>query len=208
VSDGDIPKQPAQVVGKHSIIGRECELDESVRIWNLSMVGDHVKMGRDVSIGSMVHISDHVEIGACTLVQGLSFIGRYAKIGENCFIGPGVTLTDDPYPPVRRSTGIAAWAGVTLEDGVIIGANAVIRAGITIGARSVVAMGAVVTKNIPPDVVVIGAPARVRFSRAEYDKKQLHWAQLTGERSDLKALTDEAAARLRLAALKDLVSPR
>lgn len=176
MSDNDIP---IQVVGKYTIIGKGCELDKSVRIWNLSMIGDNVKMGRDVSIGSMVHISDNVEIGACTLVQGLAFIGRYARIGENCFIGPGVTLTDDPYPPVRRSTGIAAWSGITLENDVVIGANAVIRAGVTIGARSVVAMGAVVTKDVPEGVVVLGSPARIAFTRDEYDEKQLNWARAT-----------------------------
>ena len=203
VTESDIP---AQVVGKFSIVGENCEIDDSVRIWNLSMIGNNVKLGPKVSVGSMVHISDNVEIGECTLVQGLSFIGRYAKIGKNCFIGPSVTLTDDPYPPVRRSTGIAAWSGITLGNDVIIGANAVIRAGVTIGARSVVAMGAVITKDVPPGVVVMGVPARVHMTRDEYDEKQLHWAQITGDHTSLKAKTDGVAANPRLAAFESLIS--
>lgn len=177
--DNEIPEQ---VVGKHSIVGEGCDFDVSVRIWNLSMIGNHVKLARGVSIGSMVHISDHVEIGESSLVQGQSFIGRFARIGSNCFIGPGVTLTDDPYPPVRRSTGLAAWSGITLENDVIVGANAVIRAGVTVGSRSVIAMGAVVTRDVPPGVVVMGSPARVSFTRDEYDEKQLNWAETTGDR--------------------------
>ena len=45
----------------------------------------------------------------------------------------------------------------------------------TIGENSVVAMGAVVTKDVPPNTVVIGVPAKEMYSREEYDKKQLDW---------------------------------
>ena len=67
--------------------------------------------------------------------------------------------------------------GVTIEDNAIIGAQAVIKAGVTIGKNSVVAMGAVVTKDVPENVVVIGSPATIRFSREEYDKKQRKWKE-------------------------------
>jgi acetyltransferase-like isoleucine patch superfamily enzyme len=66
-------------------------------------------------------------------------------------------------------------AGVIVEDGVIIGGRAVIKPGVRIGRNSVVAMAAVVTKDIPPDVVVMGHPAKVKYSRAEYNSKQAEW---------------------------------
>ena len=52
--------------------------------------------------------------------------------------------------------------GITIEDGAIIGAGAVIKAGVKVGKNSVVAMGAVVTKDVPENVVVLGNPARVK----------------------------------------------
>ena len=64
---------------------------------------------------------------------------------------------------------------VTIEDNAIIGSKAVIKAGVTIGKNSVVAMGAVVTKDIPSDTVVVGVPAKLKYSREEYDKKQNKW---------------------------------
>jgi len=67
--------------------------------------------------------------------------------------------------------------GVIIEDGAIIGARAVIKAGVTVGKNSVVAMGAVVTKDVPPDSVVIGVPAKVKYTREEYDKKQKDWLE-------------------------------
>ena len=62
--------------------------------------------------------------------------------------------------------------GVTIEDNAIIGARAVIKAGVTVGKNSVVAMGSVVTKDVPENVVVMGSPATIRYTREEYDKKK------------------------------------
>ena len=65
--------------------------------------------------------------------------------------------------------------GVKVEDGAMICARAVVKAGVTIGKNSVVGMGAVVTKDVPPDTVVVGVPAKVAYSREEYEKKRLAW---------------------------------
>lgn len=68
--------------------------------------------------------------------------------------------------------------GITIEDGAIIGAKVVIKAGVKIGKNSVVAMGSVVTKDVPENVVVIGIPAKIKYSREEYDRKRLDWINL------------------------------
>lgn len=84
-------------------------------------------------------------------------------------IGPSAALTNDPYPPSEK------LVGVTIEDNVIICSKAVIKAGVTIGKNSVIAMGAVVTKDVLADTVVAGVPAKQKYSREEYDKKQSEW---------------------------------
>ncbi len=53
-----------------------------------------------------------------------------------------------------------------------------IKAGVTVGKNSVVAMGAVVTKDVPPNMVVVGVPAREKYSREEYDAKQKKWIDI------------------------------
>ena len=78
-------------------------------------------------------------------------------------------MTNDPYPPSGK------LVGVIIEDNAIIGSRAVIKAGVTIGKNSVVGMGAVVTKDVPPDIVVIGVPAKPKYSRSEYDNKKTEW---------------------------------
>ena len=67
--------------------------------------------------------------------------------------------------------------GVTVEDGTIIAARAVIRPDIIIGKNAVVGMGSVVTKDVPSETVVIGNPARAKYSREEYNIKKSEWKQ-------------------------------
>ena len=67
--------------------------------------------------------------------------------------------------------------GVTIEDDVVIGARAVIKAGVRVGKGSVIAMGAVVTKDVPSGKVVMGVPARIVYTRKEFDSKMKKWEE-------------------------------
>jgi acetyltransferase-like isoleucine patch superfamily enzyme len=120
-------------------------------------------------IGSLSHVDYKVKIGENTRIEGSVYIPPLTTIGKNVFIGPGATFTNDPYPMSPK------MSGVIVEEGAIIGSRAVIRPGVRVGEGSVVAMGAVVTKDVPPRMVVMGHPARVKYSRAEYDKKKAEW---------------------------------
>ena len=150
-------------------ISDKAKIGKNVKIWHFAYVGDNAEIGNDVKIGSLTHIDYDVKIGDNTLIEGLVYIPPLSRIGRNVFIGPGAALTNDPYPPSGK------LIGVTIENNAIIGSKAVIKAGVTIGKNSVVAMGAVVTKDIPPDTVVAGVPAKLKYSREEYDKKQNKW---------------------------------
>ena len=66
---------------------------------------------------------------------------------------------------------------IIIKDNVIVGARAVIKAGVTIGKNSVVTMGAIVTRDVPENTVVMGSPATIRYAREEYDKKQRQWKE-------------------------------
>jgi len=154
-----------------NFISEKATIGKNVQIWHFSYVGDNVEIGDNVKIGSLAHIDYDVKIGENTKIEGQAYIPPLSRIGKNVFIGPAAVLTNDPYPMCNK------MIGVTIEDNVIIGARAVIKAGVTVGKNSVVAMGAIVTKNVPENVVVIGSPASIRYSREEYDKKQRQWKE-------------------------------
>lgn len=154
-----------------NFISEKAKIGTNVKIWHFAYVGDNTEIGNNVKIGSLSHIDYNVKIGDDSKIEGLVFIPPLSRIGQNVFIGPGVVLTNDPYPMCDK------MIGVTVEDGAIVGARSVIKAGVKIGKNSVVAMGAVVTKDVPENVVVAGIPARIIYTRAEYDKKQKNWIE-------------------------------
>ena len=122
-------------------------------------------------IGSLAHIDYAVKIGNNTRIEGSIYIPPLTVIGNNVFIAPGETFTNDPYPMSPK------MIVVTVEDGAIIAARAVIRPDIIIGKNAVVGMGSVVTKDVPSETVVIGNPARAKYSREEYNTKKSEWEQ-------------------------------
>ena len=155
--------KPVNFVSPDARIGR------NVKIWHFAYVGSGTVIGNDVKIGSLAHVDYDVKIGSGTKIEGLVYLPPKTRVGKNVFIGPAAVVTNDPYPPSKR------MIGVVIEDGAVIGARAVIKAGVTVGKGSVVAMGAVVTKDVPPGKVVMGVPARVKYSRKEFDAKMKEW---------------------------------
>jgi len=152
-----------------NFISQNAKIGKNVKIWHFSYIGNNTEIGDNVSIGSLVHIDYDVKIGDNTRIEGSVYIPPLTRVGKNVFIGPCVTFTNDPYPMSPK------MVGVTVEDGAIIGGRAVFKAGVSVGKNSVVAMGAVVTKDVPPNVVVMGHPATIRYSREEYETKREKW---------------------------------
>lgn len=152
-----------------NFISPDAKLGKNVKVWHFAYVGSGTEIGDNVMIGSLAHIDYNVRVGSGTRVEGSVYIPPMSRIGKNVFIGPAAVLTNDPYPPSKR------MIGVTIEDNAVIGARSVIKAGVKIGRGSVVAMGAVVTKDVPPGKVVMGVPARVVYTRKEFDAKMKAW---------------------------------
>ena len=153
-------------------VSRKAQVGKNVKIWHFAYVGDNTIIGDNVMIGSLAHIDYAVKIGNNTRIEGAVYIPPLTVIGNNVFIAPGATFTNDPYPMSPK------MIGVTVEDGAIIAARAVIKPGVTIGKNAVVGMGAVVTKDVPSETVVIGNPARIKYSRKEYDEKKRMWEEV------------------------------
>lgn len=109
--------------------------------------------GYNIRLGRNVFINYHCVFLDCAPIE----------IGHDVQIGPAVQLytAQHPLDPVVRRSGLESARPIRIGNDAWIGGGAVVLAGITIGARSVVGAGAVVVRDVPPDTVVVGNPARV-----------------------------------------------
>jgi acetyltransferase-like isoleucine patch superfamily enzyme len=113
----------------------------------------------------MIEVGDDVTFNTGCSLHGEGGI----KIGDNVLIGPRVTILSLNHRFDRNDIDIRdqgySYAPVMVERNVWIGAHAVILGGIRIGSGAVVAAGAVVTKDVAPNAIVGGIPARVLSTR-------------------------------------------
>jgi 2,3,4,5-tetrahydropyridine-2,6-dicarboxylate N-acetyltransferase len=110
-------------------------------------IGDHcvIMMGAVLNIGAV--------IGERTMIDMNVVVGGRAIVGKNCHIGAGTVLAGVIEPPSAEP--------VIVEDGVLIGANAVVLEGVKVGKGAVVAAGSIVVKDVEPNTVVAGVPAKL-----------------------------------------------
>ena len=155
--------------GVRNYVAKTAKIGKNVKIWHFAYVGSEAEIGDNVMIGSLTHIDYKVKIGDNTRIEGSVYIPPLTVIGKNVFIGPAAAFTNDPYPMSPK------MVGVIVEDGAIIGSRSVFKPGVRVGRNSVVAMAAVVTKDVLPETVVMGHPAKPVYSRAEYDSKKKEW---------------------------------
>lgn len=126
---------------------------------------DQCGPGLDIRPPILIEYGERVRIGSNVFINNDFMVlgsGR-VSIGDNVLIGPGARLYTPNHPldlELRRE-GWEIGLPITIEDDAWLGGSVVICPGVTIGARSVVGAGSVVTKDVPPDVVVGGNPARV-----------------------------------------------
>lgn len=137
-------------------ISSPCSLDRGVVLLCSGEPLPHPK----IYIGAHTYINRNTFLDA---IESLT-IGKYCGIGPNCYI----TDHDHGHDPTLPPLGQPMLAKPThIGERVWIGANVTILKGVTIGERTIVGAGSVVTRDLPPDAIAVGIPARVIKSRDE-----------------------------------------
>jgi len=151
---------------------------------SFNCIADDVKLGSDVRLSKFINlygceIGDQTKIGAFVEIQKNAVVGKRCKISshtficegvvieDNVFIGHGVTFTNDSYPRATANDGRlqteADWRveSTVIKKGASIGSGATILCNTKIGENAIVGAGSVVTKDVPPNSIVAGNPAKI-----------------------------------------------
>ena len=131
----------------------------NTNIWQFCVVLPKAVIGCDCNICSHCFIENDVIIGDRVTVKSGVQLWDGLRVEDDVFIGPNVTFTNDKFP--RSKAYPENFPITTVCRGASIGGGAVILPGITIGEYAMVGAGSVVTRNVPPGVIVTGNPARV-----------------------------------------------
>ena len=134
-------------------------IGEGTRIWQFSVVLKDASIGRDCNICAHTLIENDVVLGDGVTIKSGVYIWDGTRIGNNVFIGPCATFTNDKMP--RSKVYPDAFSKIVIEDHASIGANATLLPGVTIGKHAMVGAGSVVTKDVPACAVVVGNPAKI-----------------------------------------------
>ena len=156
--------------------------------WGKSMdfqsIAPDVKLGKNVKIHKLVNlygceVGDNTKIGAFVEIQKNARVGKHCKISshtficegviieDNVFIGHSVVFINDAYPRATNLNGKLQteedWKveSILVKKGASIGSNSTILCNVTIGENAIIGAGSVVTKDVPPNTIVAGNPARI-----------------------------------------------
>src|ERR1700723_2456773 len=141
-------------------LGRDVKLSKFINLYGC-------EIGDDTKIGAFVEIQKNAVVGKRCKISSHTFICEGVAIEDNVFIGHGVMFINDSHPRATAADGNlqteSDWKveRTIIKKGASVGSGATILSKITIGENAIVGAGSVVTKDVPPNSIVAGNPARV-----------------------------------------------
>jgi len=147
-------------------IAPDVKLGENVKIHNfVNLYG--CEIGDNTKVGVFVEIQRNVKVGKNCKISSHTFICEGVTIEDDVFIGHSVVFINDSYPRATNGHGALKteedWKvePILVKKGASIGSNCTILSNVTIGENAIVGAGSVVTKDVPPNTIVVGNPARI-----------------------------------------------
>jgi UDP-2-acetamido-3-amino-2,3-dideoxy-glucuronate N-acetyltransferase len=146
----------------------DVDFGENVTVWSFTNLYG-CRIGDNTRIGSFVEIQRGAVIGAACKISSHSFICDGVEIEDEVFVGHGVLFVNDRYPRATTDDGQPKqdedWAKLhtVVEHGAALGSGVIVLGGVRIGTGALVGAGAVVTRDVAPEEVVAGVPARARW---------------------------------------------
>lgn len=147
-------------VHETSYIDENVTIGDGTKIWHFCHIQSGACIGKNCSLGQNVNVSNNVIIGDNCKIQNNVSLYEGVELEDGVFCGPSCVFTNDLTPRAEFPKGRENYKKTLIKKGASIGANATIICGHTIGKYAMVAAGAVVTSDVLPYALMIGAPAK------------------------------------------------
>jgi UDP-2-acetamido-3-amino-2,3-dideoxy-glucuronate N-acetyltransferase len=141
--------EPGARLGRGAVVWRFCH------VMSGAVVGDRA------SLGQGCFVAGGARVGARCKVQNNVSLYDGVTLDDDVFVGPSAVFTNVKRPRAAFPTGRAAYARTFVGRGASVGANATVVCGVRLGPGAMIGAGAVVTRDVPPFCLALGAPARV-----------------------------------------------
>ena len=127
-------------------------------VWQNVVILPKAKIGSDCNINCLCFIENDVVLGERVTLKPGVYLWDGISIESDVFVGPNVSFTNDKYPKSKKYP--ASFDKIIVRRGASIGAGAVIIGPCEIGENAIIGAGAVVTKSVKPNSIMIGNPAK------------------------------------------------
>ena len=153
---------PSTIIGAHAIIRSGtviyagCKIGDHFRTGHYAVIREGTIIGHHCSFGTFAQSDGECVLGNYVRIHYAAHICRTARIGNFVWIYPYTVLTNDIHPPCNQCV-----EGPTIDDYAVITTHCVILPRIRVGSHALVGANSVVTKDVPPETIVVGTPAKI-----------------------------------------------
>lgn len=175
-------------VHETAVVDDGASIGEGTHVWHFTHVSAEASIGKRCVLGQNVFVGGGVRIGNGVKIQNNVSVYAGVHVGDDVFLGPSCVFTNvsTPRAHIERKDEFVA---THVQRGVTVGANATIVCGHVLGEYALIGAGAVVTKDVAPHAIVVGAPA-----------KRVGWACRCGTRLPDSGVCERCDGRYELTA--------
>ena len=151
---------PGTIVSTGAIVFAGTRIGARVIVGDQACIRERCELGDEVVVGRGSLVENDTTVGDRTKIQAMAYVTAYTTVEEDVFLAPCVQTSNDNFMG-RTERRHELRRGPTIRRGARVGAGAVLCPAVEIGEEAFVGAGAVVVRDVPPRVVVVGNPARV-----------------------------------------------